>query len=668
MSDAKDRSDQYWATLETDELVTQLASKFDDYRLYLLRSNKLAMWRSCWTQYYKAESRVGMVTGGDRAQYKILGVNHFASLIQGLVSVVCQQNPAYEPISINSDTKSMSQDLIAKSVLDYYMRTAQLPDMFKDCVEIGQIFGESYLYFRWNSLKGQVVEVQEPKVPGEEGKPVYEGDLDIVKLDPMSVARDYTRTDTKNDWYILCEYVNKWDLIAQRPDLKDEIMQESIGSDLQRFRFGHLLDESSDMSDLVPKYTFIHEKTPAMPEGRILEYVGETAILDSGLPFDKMTVLRFTPSNVIQNNFGTTVANKLLPLQQAYDTLSSIVITNASNWGLGNIQIPLGTNVKIEEIVDGLNAIRVNSAAGEIKPLTMPSTPAEIFKYLEYLEALMEKLAGVSAILRGQAPQQLKSGTALAFMQAQSLVFNSSIQQSYIKMIEDSGTTIINILKIFAASKRMITISGKAKKTYMKQFNKEDLSNISRVVVNVGNPLTKTIAGKIQIAQDLLEQGMLKTPQEYTQVLETGTLDPILEGQTAQLMQIRQENEDLAEGKPASALAIDNHPLHIQEHACVLASPDARKDPMIVQNTLAHIMEHITLNKTTDPQLLQILGIQPLQPQLGSNNNPSGLNSGEVPVQQEANSIKPPTGPDLPPGTDANTAAASATLNAGPAV
>ena len=659
--DARDRSDTYWAALPAEDVVPQLASKMDDYRQYLLKTSKLAMWRACWAQYYKAESRVGMAVGGDRSQYKILGVNHFASLIQGLVSVVCQQNPAFEPISINSDTKSMSQDLIAKSVLDYYMRSAQLADKFKDCVEIGQIFGESFLYFRWNSLAGQVVETT--KDAEGNAKPVHEGDLDIVKLNPMDVARDYSRTDTNNDWYILCEYVNKWDLVAQRPDLADEIMGESIGSDLQRFRFGHQLDESSDMEDLVPKYTFIHRKTAAMPEGRVVEYVGETLLLDSGLPYDAMTVLRFTPSNIIQNNFGTTIANKLLPLQQAYDTLSSIIITNASNWGLGNLQIPLGTNVKIEEIVDGLNAIRVNAAAGEIKPLVMPSTPVEVFNYLDRLEAQMEKLAGVSAILRGQAPQNLKSGTALAFMQAQSLVFNSSIQQSYIKMIEDAGTTIINILKIFAKSKRMVTISGKAKKTYMKQFNNEDLSNISRVVVNVGNPLTKTIAGKIQIAQDLIQSGLIKTPQEYTQVLETGTLDPLLEGQTAQLMQIRQENEDLSEGLPAMALAIDNHPLHIQEHACVLASPDARKDPNIVKNVLGHIMEHINLNKTTDPALLTTLGIQPLQPQLGTNNNPAGIMNADPLVQQEAGKIPPPAGPKLPPGTDPLTAEASADLN-----
>ena len=660
---ATPRPDQYWASLSTEEIVAQLQDKVDDYRMYLLKSSKLAMWKACWNQYYKAESRIGMVTGGDRAQYKILGANHFASLIQGLVSVVCQQNPAFEPISINSDTKSMSQTLIAKSVLDYYMRVAKMPELFKDATEIGHIFGEAFLFFRWNALQGKVIEMTQ----GADGqpKPVHEGDIEINKFNPMDVVRDYSRTDTKNDWYILVEYVNKWNLIAQRPDLKDEIIGETIGSDLQRFRFGHMVDENGSMDDLVPKYTFIHEKTAAMPQGRIVEYVGDAVILDSALPFDKMTILRFTPSNVIQNNFGSTVATKLLPLQQAYDTLCSIIITNASNWGLGNIQIPLGTNVKIEQIVDGLNAIRVNAAAGEIKPLVMPSTPAEIFQMLDRIEAMMEKIAGISAILRGQAPANLKSGTALAFMQAQSLVFNSSTQQSYISMVEESGTTVVNILKTFANSKRMLTIAGKAKKTYMKQFDKNDLSNISRVMVNVGNPLTKTIAGKVQIAQDLLQAGnMIQTPQEYIQVLETGTLDPLLEGQTAELMLIRQENEEMSEGRIVTAIATENHPLHIQEHKSVLSSPESKNNPDIVKNVLSHMMEHINLMQTTDPRLLQMLGIQPLQPQIGSNNNPAGIMAADTPMQQEADAIQPPKGPNLPPGTNEQTAQASQQLNA----
>ena len=660
---------KYWANCETEELVSHLIEKIEDYSQFLMKSNKFSLWRAQWSQYYKAESRVGMVMGGDRAQYRILGVNHYASLIQGLVSIICQQKPSFEPISTNSDVMSMSQTIVAKSVLDYYMRTQSLPNMFQSCVEIGEIFGEVFMYLRWNSLKGQIVDVD------ESGNPVAEGDLDISIFNPMDVIRDYTRTDCQNDWFLLREYVNKWDLIAQRPDLEDQIKGEGIDANLQRFRFGHLLDESSSMDDLVPKYIFVHKRTPALPNGRILEFIGETSILDSTLPCEDTNVLRFTPSDIIQQNFGTTVATKLLPLQQAYDILSSTIITNASHFGLGNVQLPMGGNVKIEGLVDGLNVLRTPMGT-EAKPLVMPSTPREIFEYINMLELQMEKISGINATLRGQPPANLQSGTALAFVQAQSLVFNSSSQQAYNKLVEDCGTAIINILKVFAKSKRMITISGKAKKSYMKAFSADDLSNISRVVVNVGNPLTKTMAGRIQIGQDLLQNGLVKTPQDYLLVLETGILDPMIEGDTAQLMNIRQENERLAQGEACQVVATDNPALHIPEHAVVLASPEARENPNVVANTLQHIQEHINVWRNMDPALGQLLGIPPF-PQVQAQAmsmpgvptaNGTAPKSAEVlnpntPMEDAINAPTPPRGPNLPPGTDAMTAQASADLN-----
>jgi hypothetical protein len=107
---------------------------------------------------------------------------------------------------------------------------------------------------------------------------------------------------------------------------------------------------------------------------------------------------------------------------------------------------------------------------------------------------------------------------------------------------------------------------------------------------------------------------MVETPDQYIQVLTTGTLEPLIEGKQAELMNIRSENEALADGRPVIALLTDNHALHISEHKCVLSSPEARMNKKIVETTLVHIQEHITQLQTltaTNPTLLAILGQQP---------------------------------------------------------
>jgi hypothetical protein len=82
----------------------------------------------------------------------------------------------------------------------------------------------------------------------------------------------------------------------------------------------------------------------------------------------------------------------------------------------------------------------------------------------------------------------------------------------------------------------------------------------------------------------------------------------------SELLLIKSENESLVDAEPIMAVATDQHSLHIKEHTCVLADPDLRKDPALVQRTLMHIQEHIDLLRGVDPQLLAMMGEQSLMP------------------------------------------------------
>lgn len=652
---------QYWASFDQAELLGTLNDKIDDYKNYLLKSGKLSLWRALWTQYYKNERKIGLSVGGDRGQYKLICVNHFYSIINALISIVNQQRPAPEAFAINDDAKSMGQQQLAVGILDYYNKQYGLENTFRDATQIGLIFGEAFVSEQWDAALGKPVEADESGT-----SLVKEGDIVVSIYNPMDVVRDYTRTDNNNDWYILRRYVNKWDLISKRPDLKDKISGLSIPSDLQRFRFGHLIDVGGANDDLVPEYTFVHKKTAALPTGRITVFVEDAVVLDAELPYDDIPLKRLSPDNVISNNFGTSIAPKLYELQTTYDKLCSTVVTNQATFGVQSVQIPLGMAVKVEELVDGLNAIRAN---GDIKPLQLTATPAEIFNFIEKLEMAMEKISGINATLRGNPPPNLESGTALAFVQAQALVVNSSLQQSYVKLVEDCYTSIINILKTYANTKRMITIAGKSKKMYQKFFTKDDISNISRVQVNIGSPLMKSLAGRVQVADNLLNKDMIKIKEEYISLIETGQSDSLVESEMSQLMLVRQENEDLSNGVEVPVTAFDNHPLHMLEHATVFSSPEARRDPKILTVAMAHMQEHMKVWKDwsqTDPQMLAALKIQPLMvtPAMPDEGNTTGNPGSPLPSGLPA-TVEPaaPNAPNLPPGTPDVTMEASQQIN-----
>jgi hypothetical protein len=202
----------------------------------------------------------------------------------------------------------------------------------------------------------------------------------------------------------------------------------------------------------------------------------------------------------------------------------------------------------------------------------------------------------------------------MALVQSMAIQFNSGLQQSYAQLVEDVGTGVIRLLQNFADTERVATISGKSKRSYMRSWTKHDIADVSNVVVDIANPITKTTSGKLHLADQLLAKGMVESPDQYLQVLTTGKLDPVIEGKQAEIMNVRAENESLSDNDPVVAVATDNHALHITEHKTVLASPEARRDPTIVQATLGHIYQHIDLLRKTDPGLLAILGQQALPP------------------------------------------------------
>jgi hypothetical protein len=673
-------SDSYFATLPTDDLLQECERRVNDYQDYVLRTGRLTVWRTGWEMWMRSEMKIGIRFGGDRGQYKLIESNIYRSIVTGLVSTLANQRPSFQPEAINDDHKSMSQDIIFDSVCNYYLKVKRLEDSYRMGLTYGLVTGEGWLFEKWNADIGSVSEV----VTDPTGKqvPVKEGDAQFAVLGPMDVIRDYTRMDTDNDWYIIREYLNKWDMIAQRPDLEDELKGYSLPTTLQRFRFGHIVDAQTSNSDLIPVYTFVHRKTAACPDGRIVQYVdSDTWLLDTALPYDEIPLYPMMPDQTLFNNFGSTVMTSLVKLQYAYDKTLSVIVTNQQAFAITNIVVDESTQTKPEQVIEGLNFIKTNLKNGVPTGLELCKTPAEVFTFLELLESQMEKLSGLPSILRGQPPTGVESGTAMAFLQAQALVFNSPIQQAYISWLERSATGLFNMLKSFATSKRMITIAGQSKQPYMAEFSGADLANISRVIVSAGNPATRSEAGKLQIAQDLMAKGLIQNINEYFQVLETGEIDPMVEGPEAENMLIVQENEQLRRGIPQIAAPWDNHAHHISQHFVLMMNPairQKRNDPVFA-GAMQHIMAHAAflfpgITDPSDPRLMALMGNnvqgpppppQPEQPTPGAVPNPMPAGAAQVanavpPLLQARNGVKQPRPPILPRATSPVTVQAAA--------
>jgi hypothetical protein len=167
--------------------------------------------------------------------------------------------------------------------------------------------------------------------------------------------------------------------------------------------------------------------------------------------------------------------------------------------------------------------------------------------------------------------------------------------------------------------RRMVSIIGHGKEHKLRYFQRDEIENFDRVFVDISNPTTDTIAGKMWLAEQLIQRGLISTPQEFLTVAQVGQLEPVLHADDMQLSRIHAENDRLSRGMPARALHhSDNHVLDIKEHSALLSEPDVREDEKAVSVIGAHIMEHYQALMQPDVQLSMLLLGFPVPPMMGA--------------------------------------------------
>ena len=642
----------YFANLKDTELVTELFRKVTEYYEEIERIGRLGLWRKIHRHYFSLDKQgyheaSEIQRGGEQGELSMLKASHYRNLLQHLHVLVTQQKPSFECRAINTDFKSQVQTILGRNILEYYLRECRLNVQFRYAAEVAIAYGEAYVEIGWDPNKGDPVAADIDEETGEPtGAQLNIGDIYTRVYEPRNVIRP-CRVDADEgiNWYILKRHESRHDLAAAYPDQADAILGFSADDNsTQEYLYTFEALSSQHDDDRIPTYTFYHERTPACPNGRQVKFLGADIALEQGdLKYTDLPVYPMMPSKQHGTSFGYSVSFDLLCVQDAIDLLYSTILSNQASFGVQNVWMKPGTALEASQLAGGLNVLQ---SEDKPEPINLTHTPPEIFKFLQGVETLGEVLSGVNSVARGQPEANLKSGAALALVASQAVQFSNGLQAAYAQLLEDTGTAILRTLQTRATLPRAAVIAGKDNKSYVKDFTGQDLSSLSRVIVDIGNPVSRTIAGRLQMAQDMMQAQVIKRPEQYISVIETGTLEPIIEDERSEQLLINAENEALRDGKPVVVTAIDQHIQHVKGHRQVLADPDARQDQNLVSATLEHINEHLNALRTVDPALLNALGQAPIATQPnGAPTPPQGANA-----PQPAAAPAPGPGDQGPPG------------------
>lgn len=540
--------ESYWIRLPKEEIGLEMCERIREYYADLREDGLIDLYRSTHAAFY------GLSPSGTHETSRIiefgqdgekLGVrsNQLRSLIRYILTSATADKPALLPKAINATAKAMAQVPTARRVLEYYHSRKHLQKKLKGAALRSLLYGKGYVVQFWDPTIGKMVDHTDPKT-GVVTKSA-EGDLIARAGSPLDVISDLDRDEDDHDWYIIRRPRNKYDVAAVFAPGDEELHQEIVDLDgdcldagvSQQISFG-LRRKEREGSDVIFEYHLLHRETPAVPGGRYVIMVGDGKVLfDGPLPYDDLTVSEMIPEEFLEvGSTGYASAWDLLGLQQGYDALLSTCLTNFDAFGYNDILLPDGVELGYEEVRDGLNVIRY--PAGEFnKPSILEkfSIKEEAFQLRDWVKGDMETASGVNSVARGEPEASLKSGAALALVQAQAIHFQSAFVESFMGLVEDAGTKTLRIVKKYATAERVAAIAGSNDPDGLKAFKGADIDLIDHVEVEHVNALFRTLAGKFDVANNMMERGLITDPAQYFQVLETGRLEPVTDP-------LRQEN------------------------------------------------------------------------------------------------------------------------------
>jgi hypothetical protein len=364
------------------------------------------------------------------------------------------------------------------------------------------------------------------------------------------------------------------------------------------------------------------------------------ALEDGPSPYPGLPIIPCIPDKRYGMIYGHAVTFDLLPIQESLNFIHSTILSNQQAFGTQNIAVPADAAIQDDQLDGGLKILHFRVVEGAPNggapfPLELCKTPAEIFTYQDMQVKSMEMVSGVNSAARGNPSASLTSGTAIALTNTAAQVFNSSVERAYTDLSEQAATYLIKLLQKYLPEDEIIEIAGKINSYSAKSFMRQDLSPIQRVRVQTGSAISKTLAGKMEIANQLLGQGMLK-PDQYLEILRSGQLSAVIDTETTEHSLIQTENDMMLDGENPPMSWTDNHVEHMEQHKKLLSLMHVRMSPEMSQIVLQHIQEHVD-------QLEQMSMGAPLQMAL-SLDQPIPLPQPGQPMQGSTAPAAPSTG------------------------
>ncbi len=514
--------------------------------------------------------------------------NHIAPTVDTRLARLAMVRPGLEVRAFSDEEADIKTARLATNILRAVKGRVDLDKVISAATLWSEVCGTSFYKIVWNFDEGNVIGTDET------GHSMKEGDVNVVALSPFEV---YPDTLTASD---LSEVKS---LIHAKAVPVEEIFEkfgvELAGRTIEEFPLapycaagGWKHPKDGDMRPALPGREILIERytrpSARQPEGRLEIVAADNLLYEGPLPYKNgdrgervFPFVRQTSIELPGAFFGTSVVDRMIPLQRAYNAVRNRKHEFLNRLTSGVIAVEDGSVDDGELAENGLYPGRVLVyRQGSEKPsfLDCGSLPSEFSEEEARITTEFLLVSGVSEVSRNSTnPTHVTSAVGLQLLIDQDTNRMHGAVESVERAVKEAGKQILHLYKQFAASKRLLRMTGTDGNTELFYF---DASDISADDVQFAAGYDRTPEQVKEEILNLFSLGLLKdkdgniSDEVKNRILDAlgyGTFENARDISRLHIAKAERENVLLAQ-RDLEADEYDDHELHRIEHLRALLS------------------------------------------------------------------------------------------------
>lgn len=538
--------------------------------------------------------------------------NHIAPILEtrlaklGRVKAKAQVRPA------TSDDEDVASASLATKLIDAVCKENDFSSQLALANSWSEITGSAFFKVTWDAEKGHALDAS-----GE----IKEGDVTITLCPPFEIfPEDIAITDIDKQSSVMHAKV------LTTKEVKRIWGKDVKGGEVNVFSFDNaqvgggfgytasvpkiVSEKREDSVTVIEKY---EAPTHEYPNGRLIIVAGDTLLYQGDMPYlngeDGTRGYPFAKQVCIDNLtnfFGTSVVERIIPVQRAYNTVKNRKHEFMNRMAVGVMAVEDGSvdTDSLEE--EGLPPGKVVVyRQGSTPPIMLSPTqvPSEFSREEEKLLNEFVMISGVSEVTTySQVPANVASGTAISLLLEQDDTRIALTEDSLRESIKRISKQVLRLYRQFAKVPRVKRITGDNGDVEIASFCAGNIDS-EDIVFDTISDIEDTLSARRAMVYDLLKLGLFadengklnaSTKARLFEILGFGNWEDGRSNDEIHRKKALKENMEL-EKKDVPVDVYDDHALHIAEHVRMCVSTKCVSDKAVRDRVANHIAKHTEL-------------------------------------------------------------------------